>query len=328
MDNWNNTVIVTGGAGFIGSCIVRTLNDMGITNIIIVDHISKTDKWMNLRNKLYTEYVPRNRFIERLNADDFVQISGIIHMGACSATTELDFDYLWDNNVEFSKKLWNYCADKQIPFLYASSAATYGDGKKGFEDGMDISELRPLNGYGYSKQAFDQWTLKQEKKPVQYVGFKFFNVYGPNEYNKGSMASMVYHGYKQQRDSEVIKLFKSCNTDYTDGGQLRDFIYVKDVCRVIVYFMKHSQYNGIYNVGTGKAQSFEELISALFHALDKKVNIEFIDMPEQLREKYQYYTEANIDKLRSIGFNDEFMDVEAGVRDYAVNYLCKGFDIY
>ena len=328
MNSWNKTVIVTGGAGFIGSCVVRTLNDMGITNIIIVDHIASTEKWMNLRNKLYTEYVLRDTFLARLANNEFGEVSGIIHLGACSSTSEKDFDYLWNNNVEYTKTLWNYCADKQIPFLYASSAATYGDGTEGFNDEMDINKLRPLNGYGYSKQVFDQWTLKQTKKPSQYAGFKFFNVYGPNEYNKGSMASMVYHGYKQQAESQTIKLFKSCNPNYADGGQLRDFVYVKDVCKVIAYFMEHPQYSGIYNIGTGRAQSFAELITAVFHALNKEVKIEYIDMPSHLKKKYQYYTKANINKLREIGYIEEFMDVEAGVKDYVLNYLDKDFEIY
>lgn len=328
MNNWENTVIVTGGAGFIGSCVVRTLNDAGITNIVIVDNIAGTEKWMNLRNKKYTEYVHRSFFLDRLKAGDFGEVSGIIHMGACSSTTETDFDYLWINNVEYTKTLWNYCADKQIPFIYASSAATYGDGELGFEDSMDINDLRPLNGYGYSKQVFDQWSLKQTNKPSQYVGLKFFNVYGPNEYNKGSMASMVYHGFKQQRDTDKIKLFKSCNPNYEDGGQLRDFVYVKDVCKVILHFMNHPRFSGIYNVGTGRAQSFAELISAVFHALNKEVNIEYIDMPEHLKAKYQYYTKANIDKLRATGYSDEFMDVESGVKDYVTNYLAKNFEIY
>lgn len=327
-EKWDKTVIVTGGAGFIGSCMVRTLNDMGITDIIVVDNIASTEKWMNLRNKLYTEYVNKNEFISRLLKDDFGEVSGIIHMGACSSTTETDFDYLWRNNVEYTKLLWNYCADKQIPFLYASSAATYGNGAEGFCDTMDINTLRPLNGYGYSKQIFDIWAEKQMKKPLQYVGFKFFNVYGPNEYCKGSMASMVYHGYKQQKNSGVIKLFQSCNPKYPDGGQLRDFVYVKDVCRVIVYFMEHPEYSGLFNVGTGRAQSFAELISAVFHALNKEVCIEYIAMPEHLKEKYQYYTQADISKLRNVGYDAKFMDVESGVRDYVLKHLDKGFEIY
>lgn len=326
--NWEKTVIVTGGAGFIGSCIVRTLNDRGITDIIIVDNIASTEKWLNLRNKKYTEYVPRSGFLERLLKDDFGEISGIIHMGACSSTTETDFDYLWKNNVEFTKSIWKYCANKHIPMIYASSAATYGDGACGFDDRCDINILRPLNGYGYSKQVFDQWSLKQCEKPSQYVGLKFFNVYGPNEYCKGSMASMVYHGYKQLKANGIIKLFKSENPKYADGGQLRDFVYVKDICDVIAYFMEHSEYSGIYNVGTGRAQSFCELVSSVFIALGMEPQIEYIDMPEHLKAKYQYYTKAEISKLRGIGYDKEFMTVSEGVRDYVINHLDEGFEIY
>lgn len=328
MNHWKGTVIVTGGAGFIGSCMVRTLNDMGITDVIVVDHIASTEKWRNLSNKRYTAYVNRDEFLQRLLGEEFGDVSGVIHMGACSSTTETDFDYLWKNNVEYTKVLWNYCIKKEIPFLYASSAATYGDGSLGFADSMEIDRLRPLNGYGYSKQTFDQWAQRQKEKPVQHVGFKFFNVYGPNEYCKGSMASMVYHGYRQQRKDGCIRLFKSCNPQYADGGQMRDFVYVKDVCKVLSYFMEHGEHSGLFNVGTGEAQSFEELISAVFHALHKEVVIEYIDMPEHLREKYQYYTQADIASLREAGYSEAFMNVETGVEDYVTKYLDRGFEIY
>lgn len=321
-------IVLTGGAGFIGSCVARTLNDAGYENLIIVDNIASTDKWMNIRNKKYLEYVHKDSFLERLNNGEYGDIDAIIHLGACSATTEKDFDYLWLNNVQYTKALWNYCADKQIQFIYASSAATYGDGNEGFDDQCDINNLRPLNGYGYSKQVFDQWALKQTNKPKQHVGLKFFNVYGPNEYNKGSMASMVYHGFKQIKADKVIRLFKSCNPEYQDGGQLRDFVYVKDVCSVIMHFLEHPQYNGLFNVGTGKANSFEALAKATFHALGLESNIQYIDMPEHLKEKYQYFTEAKMDKLREYGYTKEFMDVNEGVRDYVTSYLDKGFEIY
>ncbi len=326
--NWNGNIIVTGGAGFIGSCMVRTLNDMGRDDLIIVDHIAETEKWMNLRNKKYIEYVPRENFLTRLEQGDFNTIGGIIHLGACSATTERDFDYLWTNNVEFTKTLWRYATVHQIPFIYASSAATYGDGVQGFDDACDIDILRPLNGYGYSKQVFDQWARKQSNAPAQHVGLKFFNVYGPNEYYKGSMASMVFHGYRQMIESGEIKLFKSENPKFADGGQLRDFVYVKDVCKVIRFFMENPEHSGLFNVGTGRAQSFEELVSAVFVAVGKEPNIKFIDMPEHLKAKYQYYTQAELKKLRSVGYTDEFMDVSAGVKDYVTNYLTKGFDNY
>ena len=320
-------IIVTGGAGFIGSCIVRTLNDAGITDIVIVDDIASTDKWLNIRNKKYLTYIHKNDFLD--NLDKLSNVTAIIHMGAQSATTEKDFDYLWNNNFEYTKTLWNYCADKKIQFIYASSAATYGDGQLGFNDRCNIDELLPLNGYGYSKQVFDQWVKHQANDfPLQYVGLKFFNVYGPNEYFKGSMASMVFHGYKQIMETGKIKLFKSCNQEYKDGEQLRDFVYVKDVCSVILWFLQHQSVSGLFNVGTGKAQSFRELAEATFKALDLEPNIEYIDMPLNLREKYQYYTKAEISKLRDVGCNVKFSDLDEGASDYVYNYLKLGFRIY
>lgn len=323
------TYIVTGGAGFIGSCVIRTLNEAGIDDIIVVDNIAKTDKWMNLRNKKYREYVHKSAFLERLPKIAGGGLNAVIHMGACSSTTERDFDYLWNNNFEFTKALWNYCAENGVPFIYASSAATYGDGSRGFDDKGDIDELLPLNGYGYSKQLFDIWVKHQAKVfPPQYSGLKFFNVYGPNEYFKGSMASMVYHGFKQIRESGAIRLFKSCNPNYANGEQLRDFIYVKDVCNVILWLLNHKDVSGLFNVGTGRAQSFRELAEATFHALDLEPRIEYIDMPEHLREKYQYYTKAEMDKLGKAGYINTFMSVEQGVKDYVQNYLNRGFEIY
>ncbi len=321
-------IILTGGAGFIGSCILRTLNDCGITDITVVDHIASTQKWKNLSNKQYSEYVHKNQFLERVKSREFKNVDAVIHMGACSSTTENDFDYLWMNNVEYSKRLWEFCTENDIPFIYASSAATYGSGKEGFDDQIDISVLRPLNGYGYSKQVFDQWTLKQEKKPPQVVGLKFFNVYGPNEYCKGSMASMVYHGYRQIMEEGKIRLFKSEDYRYVDGAQERDFVYVKDICKVICFFLEHPECSGIYNVGTGRAQTFEELASAVFYALGRKPKIQYIEMPEELKEKYQYHTQAEITKLRNIGYQEPFMDVKEGVKDYVLEHLKKGFAIY
>ena len=321
------SIVVTGGAGFIGSCVVRSLNDAGIEDIIIVDDIASTDKWMNMRNKKYLEYVHKSEFLGRI--DQYEDITAIIHMGAQSSTTETNFDYLWNNNFEYTKALWNYCADKQISFIYASSAATYGDGSKGFDDKSDIDLLMPLNGYGYSKQLFDMWVKHQAVKfPAQHVGLKFFNVYGPNEYFKGSMASMIFHGYKQIMETGKIKLFKSCNPDYEDGGQLRDFVYVKDICKVIMWMLKNHHVSGLFNVGTGRAQSFKELGEATFHALGMTPDIEYIDMPEHLRKKYQYYTQADMEKLRKAGYGDSFMNLEAGAGDYVCNYLHKDFEVY
>ena len=320
-------IIVTGGAGFIGSCVVRTLNDAGRDDIIIVDNIAETDKWMNMRNKRYTKYVHKTEFLNELPTYEHVE--AIIHMGAQSSTTERNFDYLWKNNFEYTKALWNYCAEKQISFIYASSAATYGDGELGFDDRMDIDQLRPLNGYGYSKQLFDQWVKHQAMSfPKQHVGLKFFNVYGPNEYFKGPMASMVFHGFNQIMADGEIRLFKSCNPDYEDDGQRRDFVYVKDICKVIAWMLQHPTVSGLFNVGTGRAQSFRELAEATFHALGREPNIRYIDMPEKLRGKYQYYTQANMSQLYEAGYAEKFMDVETGVADYVQQHLAKDYLTY
>ena len=320
-------IIVTGGAGFIGSCVVRTLNNAGIEDIVIVDNVNTTDKWLNMRDKKYIKYVHKSEFLQELSS--YKGVSAIIHMGAQSSTVETDFDYLWKNNYEYSKSLWKYCAEKQIQFIYASSAATYGDGTEGFDDRADIDKLKPLNRYGYSKQLFDLWIKHQAAIfPKQYVGLKFFNVYGPNEYFKGSMASMIFHGYKQIQEFGKVKLFKSCNPDYKDGEQLRDFVYVKDVCDAIFWLLSHEKINGLFNVGTGRAQSFRELAEATFHALGMKANIEYIDMPEHLKNKYQYYTQAEISQLREAGYTRKFMDLEEGAEDYVLKYLNKDYAVY
>lgn len=319
--------IITGAAGFIGSCIVRSLNDAGTDDILVVDHIAETEKWLNLRNKYYLAYIHKDRFLKQLPS--FKDIQAVIHMGACSSTTERDFDYLYRNNFEYTKTLWNWCAENGVPFIYASSAATYGDGSCGFDDEGDIDLLQPLNGYGYSKQLFDLWVKHQATVfPPQHVGLKFFNVYGPNEYFKGSMASMVYHGYKQIQSEGKVRLFRSCNPTYRDGEQLRDFVYVKDVCRVILWLLEHPNVSGLFNVGTGQAQSFRKLAEATFRALGREPNIEYIPMPEHLREKYQYYTKAEMSKLRQAGYDAPFMNVEEGAADYVQSYLDKGFLIY
>lgn len=321
------SVIVTGGAGFIGSCIIRELNDAGIEDIIVVDNIAKTEKWRNLVNKKYTRYINKDEFLSKLPSFKG-KISHVIHMGACSATTERDFDYLYRNNLEFSQTLWNFCADENISFIYASSAATYGDGQCGFSDEMDIHKLAPLNGYGYSKQLFDIWAEKQEKTPLQHVGFKFFNVYGPNEYFKGSMASVILHGYCSVKQEGVIKLFKSYKEGYEDGGQTRDFVYVKDICSVIRYMMDNPHINGLFNLGTGHARTFRALGESVFAALNIPTNIEYIEMPETLRPKYQYFTEASMDKLRKVGYTKPFYSLEEGAKDYVQNYLEHDFLIY
>lgn len=324
-------IIVTGGAGFIGSCIVRTLNDMGIEDIVIVDNIRDTDKWMNLRNKKYIEYINRDDFLNRLDYYSG-KVTHVIHMGACSATTERNFDFLYKNNFEYTKRLWHFCAENSCSFIYASSAATYGDGKQGFDDCSDIKELRPLNGYGYSKQLFDLWVEKELKAkhrtPKQHVGFKFFNVYGPNEYFKGTMASVIFHTFNDVMATGKKGLFKSYNPNYEDGGQLRDFVYVKDICKVVKFMMANPKVSGLFNLGTGKARSFYDLAVATFCSMGKEPNIEFIEMPESLRGKYQYYTQAEMYKLKLAGYTDPFFPLEEGVKDYVQSYLMKGYETY
>ena len=321
------SIIVTGGAGFIGSCIVRTLNDAGYTDIIVVDNICSTDKWRNLINKKYTEYISRNDFLVKL-PEFSGKVSHVFHMGACSATTERDFDFLYNNNFRFTKELWKFCTDEKIAFYYASSAATYGDGACGFDDKTDISVLRPLNGYGYSKQLFDLWVEKQITAPAQHCGFKFFNVYGPNEYYKGSMASVIFHSFNKISETGQMELFKSYKEGYEDGMQLRDFVYVKDLCKVMIFMMKHPDINGRFNLGTGKARSFYDLCANTFAAMGLTANIKFIDMPESLRPKYQYFTKADMSKLRSVGYDEPFYSLEDGIKDYVCNYLSKNYATY
>lgn len=317
------TIIVTGGAGFIGSCVVRTLNDCGIKDIVIVDDIGTSDLWKHMVNKDYLEYIHKDEFIKRLDefGDD---VTHVIHMGACSSTTERDFDYLYKNNFEYTKKMWKFCIEHDASFIYASSAATYGDGSVGFDDWKGIEALRPLNGYGYSKQLFDLWVQKQTTFPKQYVGLKFFNVYGPNEDCKGDMASVIYKSFNQINEKGVVNLFRSHNPDYKDGEQLRDFVYVKDICDVIVFFMNHTGDSGLFNLGTGTARSFKDLVLATFSAMGIEPNINYIDMPEQIRDKYQYYTRAEMEKLKAIGYSKPFWSLEDGIRDYVQNYLMLG----
>ncbi len=317
--------IVTGGAGFIGSCLVRMLNDRGIEDIYVVDDINTTDKWKHLVNKKYIGYYHKDEFLDVLPS--LKDVKCVIHMGACSSTTERDFDYLYKNNFEYTKTLWKYCADNGAQFIYASSAATYGDGSEGFDDRGDIKRLRPLNGYGYSKQLFDLWAEKQDKAPKQHVGLKFFNVYGPNEDFKDDMASVIFKSFNQINDCGKVKLFRSHRPDYKDGGQLRDFIYVKDICKVISFFMDRPELSGLFNLGTGKARSFADLAHATFSAMGVEPNIEYIDMPLSIRDKYQYFTQAEMEKLRGIGYTEEFYSLEDGAADYVQNYL-KPHQVY
>lgn len=320
-------IILTGGAGFIGSCVLAALNQREIDDIVVVDNIRETEKWKNLVNKKYIRYYNRDEFLAELPKLRG-EVTHVIHMGACSATTERNFDFLYQNNLNYTKALWKFCVEEKASFIYASSAATYGTGECGFDDTTDIGNLRPLNGYGYSKQLFDLWERTQTEKPHQHVGFKFFNVYGPNEYYKGTMASVVLHGYRQVMESGKIKLFKSYKKGFEDGGQLRDFIYVKDICSAILFMMDHPDVSGLFNLGTGKARSFYELGCSVFRTLGMEPNIEFIEMPESLRPKYQYFTEAKLQKLISAGYDRPFYSLEDGVADYVLNYLAKDMATY
>jgi ADP-L-glycero-D-manno-heptose 6-epimerase len=317
-------IVVTGGAGFIGSAIVWKLNQHGKSNIIIVDELGKDEKWKNLVGLKYEDFINKLEFIEQI-LDDVIpyNIDAIIHMGANSSTTEKDADLLLDNNYNYTKELAKYCVEKNIRFIYASSAATYGDGSLGFEDDESkIGALRPLNMYGYSKQLFDLWA-KRNKILDRIVGIKYFNVYGPNEYHKGDMRSVVHKAFEQIRDDGKVKLFKSLNPKYKDGEQMRDFIYVKDAVDMTLYFLNEPDKNGIFNVGAGKARTWNDLVTSMFNAVGKPVNIEYIDLPAHLAEKYQYFTEANILKIRNAGYKQPVSSLEDGVTNYVKNYLLK-----
>lgn len=326
--------IVTGGAGFIGSVFVRKLNDMGIDDIIIVDNLNTSEKWKNLVNKKYKDYIHKNDFIELLDSEELLRMSqsgiqGIVHMGASSSTTETNMDYLMENNVNFSKALFAYALDNDIPFVYASSAATYGAGENGFDDDNDeiTEKLIPTNRYGYSKHLFDLW-LMENGLTSKAVGLKFFNVYGPNEYHKGGQASVCYHAYKQFKETGEIKLFKSYHKDYKDGEQMRDHVYVKDVVDIIWWFLQNPEQGGIYNVGTGNARSWNDLANSISSSLGKKDNIKYIDMPDHLKEHYQYFTEATCSKIESTGCDVKMRSLEDGVKDYVTEHLEKGFAVY
>lgn len=314
--------VVTGGAGFIGSAVVSRLNQEGINDIIIVDHLATSAKWENLIGKDYHDYIPKDEFLGQLEDGRFkARITAVIHMGACSSTTEDDGDYLMSNNFKYSVRLAQYCTDNNARFIYASSAATYGDGNKGYsDDDREQASFRPLNRYGYSKQLFDLWVLRNGFED-EVAGLKFFNVYGPNEYHKQDMCSVINKAYHQIKSEGTVKLFKSYKSDYLDGEQKRDFIYVKDCVDVIWWLLEHDDVNGIFNLGTGEARTWNDLVKATFGALELEPNIEYIDMPEKLRNQYQYFTQAEMDKLRRAGYDRPIQSLEDGVRDYVVNYL-------
>lgn len=317
-------IIVTGGAGFIGSAFVWKLNQEGIDNIVIVDRLGTSDKWKNLVNLRFVNYIHKDDLLEMIDTDMVpFEVDAIIHMGACSSTTERDADYLWHNNYAYTKLLAEWALERNIRFIYASSAATYGDGTKGFSDNhKTIPELKPINMYGYSKQVFDLWALRQ-KLENKMAGIKFFNVFGPNEYHKGDMSSVIFKAFHQIKETGKVKLFKSYKKEYKDGGQMRDFVYVKDCVNVMWWLLKNPKVNGIFNLGTGQARSWNDLIKAVFTAMKKKANIEYIAMPEALRNQYQYFTEAEMSKLKKTGCPVKFASLEDSVRDYVVNYLQK-----
>lgn len=321
-------ILVTGSAGFIGSVIVKHLNDSGNNHLLLCDHFESGDKWKNLSGLKYSSFVQVEDLFSHPIWKKTKGITAIYHMGACSDTTELNMDFLYKNNTEFTNKLLTLATEKDIPIVYASSAATYGAGEQGyFDDHSGVSALKPLNKYGYSKQLSDEWILKQKKKPKVWFGVKFFNVFGPHEYHKGKMSSVVYQSFNQINEVGEVKLFKSHRPDYQDGEQLRDFVYVKDVVKAMVDLIaagkKKPSISGIYNLGTGEARSFHDLVKATFKAMAKKTKIQFIDMPLELRNQYQYYTQAEMAKFKRALPKFKFMKLEDAVADYVGNHLMK-----
>ncbi|TDB66760.1 ADP-glyceromanno-heptose 6-epimerase [Arundinibacter roseus] len=314
-------IVVTGAAGFIGSCLISKLNQQGFTFIIAVDDFSKTEKLENLDGKSIQERVERTHFFSWLD-QKHEEVEFIFHIGARTDTTEFDVEIFDELNLNYSKEIWNRCVEYHIPVVYASSAATYGLGEFGYEDNESlIPQLKPLNPYGDSKNDFDLWALSQEKKPFFWAGLKFFNVYGPNEFHKGRMASVIFHAFHQIKKTSKMKLFRSHNPNFQDGEQMRDFVYVKDVVDVCLFLMHHRKNSGIYNLGSGEARTFKDLVLNTFRAMSIEPDIEFIDTPVDIRDKYQYYTQASMSKLRSIGFSQPFHSLEDGVQDYVANYL-------
>ncbi len=300
-------IIVTGGAGFIGSAFVWKLNQEGIEDIVVVDRLGKTDKWKNLVNLRFVNYIHKDEFYDLIYNDTLsFEVEAIIHMGACSSTTERDADYLWQNNFAYTGQLAEWALERNIRFIYASSAATYGDGKQGFsDDHSKISELKPINMYGYSKQVFDLRVLRHSWEN-KIAGIKFFNVFGPNEYHKGDMTSVIFKAFNQIKETGKVRLFKSYLPQYPDGGQMRDFVYVKDCIDVLWWLFKNQDVNGIFNLGTGKARTWNDLISAVFAAMGTRQKIEYIEMPEPIRNQYQYFTQAEMDKLHSVWMSGIF----------------------
>ncbi len=316
-------IIVTGAAGFIGSCLISRLNADKFNHIIAVDDFSHPEKNRNLENKKIREQVDRKEFFKWLD-EHGSEVEFIFHIGARTDTTEFNYAIFDELNILYSKKIWEKCIQYQIPLVYASSAATYGLGELGYDDNEAIiPHLKPLNPYGESKNEFDKWAIIQEQKPFFWAGLKFFNVYGPNEYHKGRMASVIFHAFNQINATARMKLFRSHNPDYRDGEQMRDFIYVKDLIEVCLFLMHHRKNSGIYNLGTGQARTFLDLVKNTFRSMGKPEQIDFIDTPADIRDKYQYFTEANMSKLRSIGYDKPFHSLEDGIGDYVQNYLTR-----
>ena len=319
-------IILTGGGGMIGSMIAWHLNtQMNFDDFVIVDDLINKQQENNFNKRKFIEYIEKDDLKKYLSVKK--NVSAVIHMGAISATTESNFNRLLQSNIRFSQALWHWCAENKVPFIYASSAATYGDGSVGYDDNeSELDKLSPLNAYGYSKHFFDRWVQlelsKNQPTPPQWCGLKFFNVYGPNEYHKGRMASVVFHSFNQFKETNQIKLFKSEHPSYADGMQVRDFIYVKDAVKIIIFFLNNNNFSGLYNAGTGNAETFKALAEAvLINTKGQPNDIKYIEMPNDLKGKYQYYTQATMSKVNSIGFNGNFMNVKEGVTDYLVNYL-------
>ena len=311
-------IVITGARGFIGANLVKALNKLGYEHLLLSDELDNDYKNENLSNSKYDLLVDRKLLFESLETyhPDFV-----FHIGARTDTAETNKEIFDQLNVSYSKRIWEYCTTNQIPLIYASSAATYGDGSLGFSDQEPIEPLKPLNAYGWSKQNFDLWTAKQENTPPFWAGLKFFNVYGPGETHKGRMASVVYHAYHQLTKNDALKLFRSHNRKYSDGAQLRDFIHVNDIVSICLFLFKNEGVSGLYNCGTGEAKTFNELAKYIFEAMEKPINIEYIDIPRDIRENYQYYTEATMRKLREAGYSKEFISLESGIKDYIINFL-------
>ncbi|PID27711.1 MAG: ADP-glyceromanno-heptose 6-epimerase [Candidatus Cloacimonadota bacterium] len=321
-------IVLTGGAGFIGSVFLKKLNDNGIKDVLVVDELGSSDKWKNLVGKEYIDFVHKDEFMTLLDNEDFDKLTeAIIHLGACSSTTERDADFLMDNNHHYTSTLAEWAAENNVYFLYASSAASYGNGDQGFDDDPDkLITLRPENMYGYSKHLSDLWSKRQEVFDV-IASVKFFNVFGPNEYHKNAMRSMVHKAFEQIKETGKIKLFKSYKPEFKDGCQLRDFVYVKDVVDVM-FWMLENRKTGLYNIGSGVTNSWIDLANAVFKAMGKEPEIEFIEMPEHMRDRYQYYTKANIKKLREAGYEKDFTSLEDAVDDYIKNYLENDYPFY